>query len=380
MKICLIYTLTSFIYSIKIVPLVPRTYLMDEFDLSSDYKVDSDFFLKYYGCCITQKLILNKFYCLISRTCGFFYLDFSKTQKIVTKKLFLSKKDLKNNNKQVNLPFYEVLLGQNNILRIVLPVINTINTSESTSEVSFCKTNCCSNNCIQLSFIEYIILNKENIIKCSKKIIKDLIKGHDSCIRFLLDKKDYILTFFSRDFALILKFFEDFVKILAVEDTILPVKLCIFFDSFLKNNMNNFWTNLLIDSKLEFDYFKKNSLYDCFFSDIYNLINLIENFQYKFTFFEKNRSKILLNGKSIILIELELQEKFNESTCNFEVCDDSYKKLYVDYMTNFNKTTIYFMLNNFSVQIFNINRIHCAIFMPDKIYMANNIEISHLLQ
>ena len=80
MKICLIYTLTSFIYSIKIVPLVPRTYLMDEFDLSSDYKVDSDFFLKYYGCCITQKLILNKFYCLISRTCGFFYLDFSKTQ------------------------------------------------------------------------------------------------------------------------------------------------------------------------------------------------------------------------------------------------------------------------------------------------------------
>lgn len=180
---------------------------------------------------------------------------------------------------KINQFYFQIYLSKQNILKFYIPTMSLDDTFNSPFHIVF-RQHCEDQNKIissqkQKIFLSYLLNNRDKIISNSKRLLNDLTENPKSRFLRSLKEKDYILTFFDRNYDKTIKFFKCLILLLQESDKLSKAKLFNFFINFIKENLNEIWQYRLGQSGMDLNTFKDLHLLNCFFMDIQNLLRLV---------------------------------------------------------------------------------------------------------
>ena len=367
-----------FIYSLKIISVVPQKFKMYEIDLRSSSPVKYDFYIKNYFPSNDNIPIITEVKSPQSNIQGFICIHSNRTNNTYIKNLYCFSKDFTDTNQIFCQFYFSKELGQKNILNIQIPSILLNNALESQNSIVVKKN---SENISKIgltilnTFTDFVLSNKLNIILLSCQLFDDLVNNPASRIMHTLGKNDYILAFFDRDYGKIIGFFREFISLLQKDNEILQNELPEFSKNFMENNLNTFWIYELMGSGLAFDDFKNYNLSNCFFTDITNLLSLIEDPNHKFELNDYDQSIGSLSGCSLVAVLIHFQEEVNEKNLECFAYDNEKNKLEFKVMIDSKKRLVFFMFDLQYLKEFNIRQVDCIAQTPIKHYVSRNISL-----
>ncbi|KKO74198.1 hypothetical protein AAJ76_1020003, partial [Vairimorpha ceranae] len=126
---------------------------------------------------------------------------------------------------------------------------------------------------------------------------------------------------------------------------------------------------------LAFDDFKNYNLSNCFFTDITNLLSLIEDPNHKFELNDYDQSIGSLSGCSLVAVLIHFQEEVNEKNLECFAYDNEKNKLEFKVMIDSKKRLVFFMFDLQYLKEFNIRQVDCIAQTPIKHYVSRNISL-----
>ena len=372
----------SYIYSLKIISVVPQTHKMYDIDLKSTSPANYDFYIKNYYSSNDNILTITEVKSPHSDIPGFVCIHSNQTTNTYTKNLYCFSKDFTDTDQIFHEFDFITPLRLNNILYIhidsmlfnsSLKVQNGIVVKKITKNVSNIGLK------MQNIFTEFVLLNKEKTISLSCQLLDGLTNKSASRIMHSLENKDYILAFFDRDYDKIISFLKEFILLLEESNEFLQYDLHVFLKNFIKNNLNTFWKNEFVHSGIGFDAFKNYNLYNCFFKDIANLFCLTENPNHKFELNDYDQCIKSLSGYPLVVVFVHFKEDVDEK--NLECFAYSKKKNKLDFklMIDSKKRRIFFMFDLRYLKKSNITQVDCIVKTPKKHYEAFDIDLIEYL-
>ena len=372
----------SYIYSSQIFPVVPQIHKMYDIDLKSTSPANYDFYIKNYYSSKDNILIITEVKEPQSGISGFLCIYSNRTTNTYIKSLYCFSKDFTNTDKIFHQFNFIIPLRQNNILNIQIASLLFNNASQSQYVIEVEKDFQSVDDIglkLQTGFTEFVLLNKEKTISLSCQLLEGLTNKSASRIMHALENKDYILSFFDRDYSKIIDFLEEFILILQDINELLQYRLSLFFTNFMENNLNTFWKNELMRSNEDFSDFKNIHLWSCFFEDLRNLFCLVEDPNHKFELFDYDQCIGEFFGDSLISVLFNFQEDIDEKNLECFAFDKKKNRLAFKLMIDSTKRKIFFMFDLNFLKKSNVTQIDCIVKTHSKHYEASDIDLIEYL-
>ena len=364
----------SCIYPLQRITLVPEIHKMYEIDLKSISPAEYAFYMKKYFLFNDNIPIITEVRSPQSNIQGFVCIHSSGGTKKYIKNLYCFAKDFTNIDQIFHQLYFTKALGQQNILNIQIPQM-LFNNSLKFQFCILVKKIGVMNLQTQNDFIEFLLLNKLDIILLSCQLLEELTNRPGSRIMHSLENEDYILAFFDRDYGKLIGFLNEFILLLQENDELLKRELPMYFTNFIKNNLNNFWKDELVLSNKDFNTFKEIHLFGCFFSDLANLFYLLVNSNNKFMLFNYDKCARYLFGCSMVTVLMHFQEDIDEKNLKCFVYDKKKNVLKYKIMVDSTKRIIFFMLDLRYLKESNIRQIDCIVQTPQNRYQSCDINL-----
>ena len=372
-----------YIKSLQIIPVVPQIQKMYEIDLRTTCPTRYDFYIKNFNSSNIYIPIMVEIKSSQSNIQRFVCIHFNRATNTYIKNLYYFLKDLTETNQIFYKFSFTTALGKNNILKTHIPTLKSKESlgsphdtliKKKTENISDIRLK------IQNSFAEFVLFNKIETTLLSRQLLNDLTSKTVSKVVHSLESKDYILSFFERDYSKIINFLKEFVSLLQEDNELLQYKLPIFFINFMRNNSNNFWKNELMLSDINFYTFKDIHLFTCFFTDLKNLFCLIKNPDYKFELNDYDQYIGTLCGNPSVAISIHFEEDIDEKNLKCFVCNKKKNELSFKLMIDSKKRTVFLMFDLRYLKESNITQLDCIVQTPNKHYQSCNIDLKNYLK